>query len=231
MTTMLQRATSRYAHRHRRRVLSCLALAGVLWLPVDADARGRREGDEVLVTGVVTDARGKPVPGTVVELRATRRAFTLRNFRVTEQGTRTAATSSDAEGAFEIRWVWHPYYNRFQLVAGVTVGRPGGEGELYVLDEVDLSNRMKRGNPIDATMQLESTSLVVAMREFLASVDSDDERRVYQELGKPDKVRHTPLQTHTETSWWYFERGTVYRFRDGKIDTIEHFEPVRRFSE
>jgi hypothetical protein len=205
-------------------VVTCAFIAILLATP--ALASKRAENEEVVVTGIVTDTSGKGVAGATVELRGKHRSFSLRDFRVKRRGSRVARSQTNASGSFEIRWLWHPYYNRFELVAGVPLGPPDISDELVELALVDLSARMKQGNPVVATLEIEDTDPVDSLREFLAELDTDDERQVYQEMGKPDKVRHTTLPTHEETSWWYFEQGKVYRFRDGEKESAEQFEPV-----
>jgi acyl-coenzyme A synthetase/AMP-(fatty) acid ligase len=65
------------------------------------------------------------------------------------------------------------------------------------------------------------------LREFVASVHSDDERKVYDEMGRPDKVERVQYPERTEVSWWYFDAGRVYRFRDGRLEQVVPFEPVK----
>jgi hypothetical protein len=51
-------------------------------------------------------------------------------------------------------------------------------------------------------------------------------------MGVPEDVKRVSYagrQQETEVSWWYFEAGKVYRFRDGRLDQVERFDPVQRF--
>jgi hypothetical protein len=203
-----------------------LAAALVLVSEPAAAARGPAEGTEILVTGTVTDNAGSPVEGVTLELVAARKAFSLRDFRVRERGSRTLRSTTDGTGSFEIRWLHHPYYNRFELVAGVEVGLPGGETALRPLDRRELTHRIRQGSPVVATFALADTGFVDAMRQLLADIDSEDERRVYREMGKPDKVRREQHLDRLETSWWYFDVGRVYRFHEGALDSVEEFEPI-----
>jgi hypothetical protein len=69
---------------------------------------------------------------------------------------------------------------------------------------------------------------VRTLRAFVDSIDSDDERRVYREQGKPDRVE-ARTGAADEAAWWYFESGRVYRFRDGALVATESFDPVEEF--
>jgi hypothetical protein len=46
-------------------------------------------------------------------------------------------------------------------------------------------------------------------------------------MGKPDRIRNVQYPRHLESSWWYFESGRVYRFRDGRLEQVVPFDPVR----
>lgn len=205
-----------------------VSLAAVLILVAEpaAAARGPAEGTEIVVTGTVTDGAGSPVEGVTLDLTAARRAFSLRDFRIRERGSRSLRATTGRDGSFEIRWLFHPYYNRFELVAGVEVGLAGGETALRPLERRDLSKRIRQGSPVVVTFALADTGFVDAMRQLLADIDSEDERRVYREMGKPDKVRREQHLGRPETSWWYFEVGRVFRFHGGTLDSVEEFEPI-----
>ena len=200
-------------------------MAALLVIHGPVTAKHERD-DEILVSGQVIDASGAGVAGAAVELHGTHLGFSLRDFRIKHRGSRIVEAETDSSGSFELRWRWHPYYNRFDLVAGVRLGPPKDEQELLVLGRTDISRRMQQEGQIVATVEIADASPVASMREFLSQLDSADQRQVYQETGKPDKVRHTALATGTETSWWYFELGKVYRFRDGETESVEHFQPI-----
>jgi hypothetical protein len=42
-------------------------------------------------------------------------------------------------------------------------------------------------------------------------------------------VKVTNYPDRSETAWWYFEAGRVYRFVDGRLTATEEFAPVREF--
>lgn len=207
------------------------ALAGVLLVaaaaaPADA-ARRFRDGDRVEVTGVVTDPDGRPLPGVRVVLEAARLQFDFRSFqRVRKDATRLTALTGD-DGTYELTWPWNGYYNVYELLVGVPVRKPKGE-TLHVLERVDLSRRLKPDAPAVATVVVDDAQFVRTLREFVDSIDSDDERRVYREQGKPDRIE-AKTGAVDEASWWYFESGRVYRFRDGRLVATESFDPVEEF--
>lgn len=216
--------------RWRRLALVAIVALGALLVALPIDARGRREGEEVIVSGSVVDAAGQPVGGATVEIRASRRAFSLRDFRVARRGSRRASATTDSRGNFEIVWSWHPYYTKFDLVAGVPDGIPGKSEGLHILAQTNLSRRMKRDSSVIATLEISDRSEVDSLNEFLAGLNSAAKRRVYHEAGKPDKVRVTEFPAYRETSWWFFEQGKVYIFKNGELSGVDDFEPIPQSS-
>ena len=189
------------------------------------------DNERVQFTGVVSDPAGRPVAGVQVVVEVARRYLSLRQLRRAEKDVRRVGASTNAQGAYAIEWPWDGYFNHFQLLAGVTV-RHGREEHLEVLESEDVTERVLAGSPIVSAIVLHDRGRVDRMRDFVASVQSADQRRVYEEMGVPDDVKRVNFagrERETEVSWWYFEAGRVYRFRDGRLDQVEHFDPVQRF--
>lgn len=209
--------------------VALLAAFGLgLFAPAPAEAAKRfRDGDRVKVTGLVTDTEGRPLPGVRVVLEAARTQFDFRSFQRVKKDTTRLTTLTDDRGAYELSWPWNGYYDVYELLVGVPVRKSKGES-LHVLERVDLSRRLKPEEAAVATVVVEDASFVRTLREFVDSIDSDDERRVYREQGKPDRVEAT-TGAADEASWWYFESGTVYRFRDGVLLSTDRFDPVKEF--
>lgn len=206
--------------------VALVALA--LLAPAPADAAQRfRDGDRVEVTGLVTDTDGRPLPGVRVVLEAARTQFDFRQFRRVKKDTTRLTALTDERGAYRLSWPWNGYYDVYELLVGVPVRKPKGES-LHVLERVELSRRLKPDAPAIATVVVEDAEFVRTLREFVDSIDSDDERRVYREQGKPDRVEAT-TGAADEASWWYFESGTVYRFRGGALVSTDRFDPVKEF--
>jgi hypothetical protein len=187
------------------------------------------QGDRVQVTGAVTDQQGRPLSDVRVTFEATRTYFSVRRFQRTQtEEIRRVTAVTDAGGQFTIQWPWDSYFNHFELVVGVPVRKARKEA-LVELAREDVTNRLQGGSPVVASLvvQNKNAQFVTKLRELLASIKSDDERRVYDEMGKPDKVERVQYPGRTEVSWWYFDAGRVYRFRDGRLEQVVPFEPVK----
>jgi hypothetical protein len=76
-------------------------------------------------------------------------------------------------------------------------------------------------------VSLQDTTFLTNLRTFLAAADTADEQRVYRQTGKPDRVDSMKHPDREESAWWYFALGKVYRFRDGRLDRVEDFPPVK----
>lgn len=187
------------------------------------------QGENVQVTGVVTDPQGRPLSNVRVSFEATRTYFSVRRFQRTQtEEIRRVAATTDAGGQFTIAWPWDNYFNHFELVVGVPV-RKARKETLVELAREDITRRFQGGSPVVVSLvvQAKNAEFVTKLRELLASIQSDDERRVYDEMGKPDKVERVVYPGRTEVSWWYFDAGRVYRFKDGRLEQVVPFEPVQ----
>lgn len=218
-----------------RRTAGLLAAALVLLSALPASALsilgGRFEtGQRVEVTGLVTDPDGRPLADVEVVLELAREVFSLRELGRTTKKVTPVTTTTNGRGEYTIAFPWDDYYNKFELVVGVPVR--GRNGERFTeLERVDLTRRLQKGSPVVATVTVENAAFIRNLREFLAAVDSEDEQRVYRELGRPDRVRETKSPNQSETAWWYFDVGRVYRFVDGRLRGTERFDPVEGFEE
>lgn len=199
-----------------------LALLVTLLAAPPAAAR-HEEGDRVEVTGLVTDPGGEPLPGVRVALEASRAVFSLRKFGRELRNTRRAAAVTGERGEFTLEWPWDRYFNHYELVVGVPVRTAGGE-RFEVLERREVTRRLQRNDPMVITIAVERADFVRTLQAFVASVDSDDERRIYQQMGKPDKVE----ERGAVRSWWYFDQGRMVRFRDGELVEMETFDPVEK---
>jgi hypothetical protein len=185
------------------------------------------QGQRIQITGVVADAQGQPLSGVRVAFEGTRTYFSIRELRRTaDKDVRRVSATTDARGQFTIEWPWDSYFNHFELAVGMPVRARGSE-RLEELTRQDVTRRVLAGSPAVVAVTIENRQLIDHLREFLASVQTDDQRKVYEEMGKPDRVRNVKYPSYTESSWWYFESGRVYRFRDGRLEQVVPFDPVR----
>jgi hypothetical protein len=205
-------------------------LVWVLLLAASPLAAARyAQGDRVQLTGVVTDPQGRPLSDVRVTLEVTRTYFSMRRLQRTQtEEIRRVSAATDASGQFTLNWPWDSYFNHFELVVGVPV-RKNRKETLAELTREDVTQRLQGGSPMVASLVVpaKNAEFVVKLRELLASIRSEDERRVYDEMGKPDKVERVQYPGRSEVSWWYFDAGRVYRFRDGRLEQVVPFEPVK----
>jgi hypothetical protein len=187
------------------------------------------QGERVQVTGVVTDPQGRPLSDVRVTLEVTRTYFSIRKLQRTQtEEIRRVSAATDARGQFTLEWPWDNYFNHFELVVGVPV-RKARKDSLVELWREDVTPRLSGGSPMVTSLVVpaQNAEFLAKLRELLASIRSDDERRVYDEMGKPDKVERVQYPGRTEVSWWYFDAGRVYRFQNGRLEQVVPFEPVK----
>ena len=185
------------------------------------------QGQRIQVTGVVTDSQGQPISNIRVVLEVSRTYFSMRELRRTAgKDVRRVSATTDARGNYTVEWPWDSYFNHFELVAGVPVRTKTGE-TVQELARQDVTRRVLAGSPAVVGVTVENRRFLDNLRQFVASVQTEDQRKVYQEMGKPDRIRNVQYPGHLEASWWYFESGRVYRFRDGRLEQVVPFDPVR----
>lgn len=185
-------------------------------------------GQRIEVKGLVTDPEGRPLEDVQVVLELARATFDFKSFHRTKKKVTPVTADTNARGEYSIVFPWDDFYNDFEVAAGVPVRGPKGD-HFVELERLDLTRQMDKGSPVVATIVIHNAEFIRNLRGFLASVDTDDERRVYERMGRPDRVKVTKRPDRDETSWWYFEAGRVYRFADGKLLGSEEFDPVREF--
>jgi 5-hydroxyisourate hydrolase-like protein (transthyretin family) len=208
------------------RLLTALVCLLVSTFP--AGAARYAQGERVQVTGAVTDAQGQPLSDVRVTFEATRTYFSMRELRRTEdKEVRRVSATTNAAGQYTLEWPWDSYFNHFEVVAGVPVRTKGGGERLEELSRQDVTRRVLAGSPAVVGVTVENRKFLDNLRQFLASIQTEDQRKVYQEMGKPDRIRNVQYPRYLEASWWYFESGRVYRFRDGRLEQVVPFDPVR----
>jgi uncharacterized protein RhaS with RHS repeats len=216
---------------HPRRISFQPALLWLLGLLVagsltTAAAARYDQGQRIQVTGVVTDSQGQPIGNIRVVLEVSRTYFSMRELRRTAGAdVRRVSATTDARGNYTVEWPWDSYFNHFELVAGIPVRVKTGE-TVQELARQDVTRRVDAGTPAVVGVTIENRQFLDSVRQFLASIQTEDQRKIYQEMGKPDRIRNVQYPSYLESSWWYFESGRVYRFRDGRLEQITPFDPV-----
>ena len=221
------------------RILSRLAVASSLVALMTTPSWGRgsvyqdnpyRRGETIEIEGTVADATGVPAEGVTVVLLASRRSYELRSLRRVEEGLVRVAATTDAQGGFTIEWTWDPYYDTFRIRAEGSPATPAGSGGGgVVLTELDMTRRIGEGSPVVVALEVAGAGAHRALQAFTATPHSDDQKRVFEEMGKPDRVDRLEMSGGDEVAWWYFGRGKSFHFRDGRLDQVSEFEPVTGF--
>lgn len=209
-------------------------VAALLLGPGTAAARTPyAEGERIQVTGTVTDPSGRPVPGATVVLEVSRVEWSLSALNRQERGRAivdgtSVRGESDTAGRFVLDWTWHDYYNRFELAAGVTLQGPDGS-RFRELARVDLDRRIREGSPVVTSLTIDEPTRVTAVDRFAVALRTEDERRVYEQIGTPERVATFDRPDVQEVTWWYFGLGKAYRFEDGRLVQVVPFDPVEPF--
>lgn len=206
----------------RAAVAALLALAGLGALPW---ASPYEEGQIVRLQGSVADRAGRALADVEVALEAGRGRTDWRSFR-RETELRRVTTLTDERGQFALDWPWDSSYRSFELVATVRVSAAGRE-VASELARLDVRDRLRGEPAVTATLTVERPGYVDRLRDFVGSIASDDERRVFAELGVPESVDRVESPAGVESAWWYFEAGRVARFRDGALIETQEFDPIR----
>ena len=206
----------------RKRLLGSVLAAALLPAPAIADA-AYRKGDTVTISGQVTDPDGAPVGNVTVLLELSRTRFQLRSFRRVKGNTLRIPVIAAADGRYRHDWRWDGYYNTFALAVAMPVPREGRD-DFEVLRRFEITQPVNQGGPVEVPLVIEDTTYLNWLRRFVDGRASSEEVRVFRELDTPDRIDHG---TGDAWAWWYFEAGKVYRFRDGALEELETFEPVK----
>ena len=208
--------------RRRSARLATGACLLALWtLAGGAAAAGYGKGDTVTISGRVTGPEGAPVAGVTVLLEVSRTSFSWRKFRKVTGNTLQIPAISGTDGRYRHDWRWDGYYNTFALAVALPV--PASGGEELVLRRFEITQPVMQGTPVDAPLVVEDVRYLGWLRRFSDGSASGEEKRVYRELGRPDRI---DFSGGDAAAWWYFAAGKVYRFARGVLEEVETFDPV-----
>lgn len=186
-------------------------------------------GDPVRFEGSVADSGGSALGDIEVALEASTPRFDWRRLTSAPRVERRTATS-DERGAFAIEWTWDAAFRRFELVATLSE-ELAGRTLRHELARVDVTDRVKSGSPVAASLVVADGGFVERARAFLGGIESPDERRIWTELGLPESIDRVESPTAVEAAWWYYATGRVARFRDGRLFELQAFDPIRPLGE
>lgn len=222
-----QRRTPRTPCQPGRHRLVAAAL-GIVFLLVPLSSIAQSPARTIDISGVVSDAAGKPLPEVTIVFEAARRGLSLRGLRMETGKTEERRAVTNQRGLYTVHWPYDPFFNHFEVRVEMPVHREDGE-HTEILARTELSDVGSGANPVVANLTVQRAELLRSLKAFLAQVDTPDERSVYQKMGQPDEVDRHPDSGHDESAWWYFEAGKVFFFRSGKLQETRHFTPVRPF--
>ena len=203
-------------------------------LPAAADAV-HRKGDHVLFSGQVTDAGGEPVGNVTVLLELSRNSFSWRRLKKVKRNTLRIPVTATVDGQYLHDWRWDGYYNTFELAVAIPrsgAGAPAGD-DYEVLHRTDVTATVLAGKrpqgtdrsiPVVTPLVVEGVGDLGWLRRLLGGKAGAEENRIFGEMGRPDRV---DADDGGASAWWYFEAGKVFRFRDGALEQVEHFEPIK----
>lgn len=209
--------------RFAARTATVLTVLMALTSAATVAAKPHRTGEIVPIRGTVIDGEGRPLAGVEVVLEARREQLRLKSFRREAGPPLRVIATTDAEGAFEIRWTWDRHHNHFELIVAHTQ-RDTGTVESFARQ--DITAQLEGGEAVTTSIAVPEGSVLRWLRRYQGPT-TDAERTVHSELGRPDRVDIALKDDGDELSWWYFEDGKVYRFKDGALLDVTRFEPVR----
>lgn len=209
-------------------MLAAGALWGLVWAlawapPVAAGAADYGKGDPVTISGRVSGPEGQPVGQVTVLLEVSRTRFDWRRFRRAKGSTLQIPVISAADGQYRHDWRWDGYYNTFELAVALPVPTGGGEA-FEVLHRVEITQPVRQGSPVVVPIVVDDLRYLGWLRRFSDGSASAEEKRVYRDLGRPDRIDFAGADA---AAWWYFAAGKVYRFAAGVLEEVESFDPVK----
>jgi len=203
-------------------IASLLLSAG----PAEARKKKRQLSKSVAISGRIADAAGQPLSGVEVVLEAYHRKLDLRRMKRRDVDLLRVVATTDKDGRYQLEWARNDHYQIFHLATALPVRRQGRD-ELDVFSRLEISAEMRGGSSLRRDLTVEDAETMRWLQRFLAGMTSAAEQRVYQEMGRPDRIDAAADSTSDESAWWYFAAGKVYRFKGGEFDQVIEFEPIQ----
>ena len=207
----------------RRIVLALIVVAAVLVTAVPLPAQQLERGTPVAVGGKVLDSSRSSLGGVTILFEASKRS---KRKKQEEEPTDkvTLPVQANEDGTFAFEWRWDPYYNTFHLAVALPI-RQEAHQSFEVLHRVDISDALVLGGIVEQELIVGESAGLVWLRRFLGEEASESERRIFQEMGRPDRY-DAAKEEGGESAWWYFTAGKVYWFQDGELVQVVPFDSI-----
>jgi hypothetical protein len=215
----------------RTRIAAILVLVAAMLFSIPTEAGYPYEqGVIVELTGIVTDGSGAPLKGIHVIFEAQREKMNYLKLRKEEKDDYRITARTNQNGEYTIRWQWNRYYNAFDLLVAVPSKR-AGKDDFHILSTTNVDDKLKAGgSPVVTPLLVPDATYFYTYQRFLSIIDSEEEKRIFELRGQPEKLDLTRTPDGGETStWWYFTQGRAYRFEGGVIVEQTDFAPVKDF--
>ncbi|MEL7059157.1 MAG: carboxypeptidase-like regulatory domain-containing protein [Acidobacteriota bacterium] len=182
-----------------------------------------RQPDQLEISGEVVDAEGRPVEGATVLFEMRRRAFSLRSFATEEGPPLRLPAVTDTAGRYRFEVQPDGHHNLYRLVVGAPTQRGDTEDfEALLVRDLD-PDQVAGGGPLRVRLTLRDAGFLRWLDRWRQDLASADESKLFNDFGKPDRLVEADDGTAT---WWYFDRGKVYRLRNGRLEQVDNFDPV-----
>jgi len=191
-----------------------------------ATAQKVKRGTPIKISGHVLDTSRTPLRGVTVLLETSKRPSGLFKKRKKKETVDKVSlpTKANAEGSFTFDWPWDPYYDTFTLAVALPINQRDRR-TFEILHRIDITVDLFAGTLGEIELVVEESEGLVWLRRFLGDEASADQRRIFEELGRPDRY-DAPEEEGGEAAWWYFTAGKVYWFKEGRLDQVVHFESI-----
>lgn len=179
----------------------------------------------IQVRGRVVDEAGRGVAGMTVRVIMTSRAVELPKFSSGGKVSEAGRATTDANGFYEIDAprdrTFDDYYLRFHDPATFDAVR------WLPPPDRDITPDLRRGEWIQADVALGLRPDWPLVTGRLALFGEDSPRgRILRAMGIPEREGPGAGPDGPREEWWYYSRGVVYYFRDGRSAGFRRFEPV-----
>jgi len=184
-----------------------------------------KEGHPVIITGMVKDEAGKPLPRMPVVLVLERVRFKGRGIPPEVVEEKTISTTTDGDGFYRLAAIIEPKFNRILLRF---YSEQGFDKVRYAIPkEMNITWRAKRRSELRLDKVIKENPLWEKVKVLIARYGYRSPKgRVLRTRGLPDKTEKG--NRGKCELWWYYEEGVCYRFRGEKLERVFKFNPIKK---